>query len=55
MCKEAFETFYNENDDEWQFAHCVKVDGDNFHPNCYGDYQDLVPAPVSVSKTKDVF
>nr|XP_018670290.1 pre-mRNA cleavage complex 2 protein Pcf11 isoform X3 [Ciona intestinalis] len=37
VCKEAFETFYNENDDEWQFANCVKVDDDNFHPSCYED------------------
>ncbi|XP_076819795.1 uncharacterized protein LOC143464631 isoform X2 [Clavelina lepadiformis] len=48
VCKEAFETFYNEADDEWQFADCIKVDGENFHPNCHGDHFELTPLPTQL-------
>nr|CAB3264699.1 pre-mRNA cleavage complex 2 protein Pcf11 [Phallusia mammillata] len=43
VCKEAFETVYNEAEDEWQFTNCVKVGEDNFHPSCYEDYYDGPP------------
>ena len=43
VCKESFDTFYNEAEDEWQFGNCMKFEGKNIHPNCYDDRDDIGP------------
>lgn len=53
VCKEPFNTFYNEEEDEWQFANCVSHNNNNFHPSCYEDYKQTAgdsPPPMTPIK-----
>lgn len=45
MCHDQFETFYNEETEEWHLRNAVQVDGATYHPICYEDYK------VSKSRT----
>ncbi|KAJ6647215.1 Pre-mRNA cleavage complex 2 protein Pcf11 [Pseudolycoriella hygida] len=37
MCHEQFETFYNEENEEWHLRKAIRVDGKTYHPLCFED------------------
>lgn len=37
MCHDQFETFYNEENEEWHLRNAVRVDGKTYHPICFED------------------
>lgn len=39
MCHDQFETFFNEETEEWNLRNAVRVDGHTYHPVCYEDYK----------------
>lgn len=39
MCHDRFETFYNEETEEWHLRNAIRVDGGTYHPICYEDYK----------------
>lgn len=39
VCQDRFDQFYNEEKEEWHLRMAVNVDGKNYHPLCYEDYQ----------------
>lgn len=39
MCHDQFETFFNEETEEWHLRNAVQVDGSTYHPVCYQDYK----------------
>lgn len=39
MCHDQFETFFNEETEEWHLRNAVQVDGSTYHPICYDDYK----------------
>lgn len=39
MCHDPFETFYNEETEEWHLRNAVRVDENIYHPICYEDYK----------------
>lgn len=43
VCREKFETFYNEEKEEWHLKPCVLVEEKYYHPLCY---EDLVNVSV---------
>lgn len=39
MCHDPFETFYNEETEEWHLRNAVRVEENIYHPICYEDYK----------------
>lgn len=39
MCHDRFETFYNEETEDWHLRNAVRVDEATYHPICYEDYK----------------
>lgn len=39
MCHDLFETFYNEETEEWHLRNAVRIDENTYHPVCYEDYK----------------
>nr|XP_022903618.1 uncharacterized protein LOC111415946 isoform X2 [Onthophagus taurus] len=39
VCHDRFDQFYNEEKEEWHLKLAICVDGLNYHPLCYEDYQ----------------
>lgn len=39
MCHDQFETFFNEETEEWHLRNAVRVDEHTYHPICYADYK----------------
>lgn len=39
MCHDLFETFYNEETEEWHLRNAVRIDEHTYHPVCYEDYK----------------
>lgn len=42
MCHDQFETFYNEENEEWHLRNAVRVDGKTYHPICFEDCKSSV-------------
>ncbi|XP_016841286.1 uncharacterized protein LOC100679358 isoform X1 [Nasonia vitripennis] len=47
LCKESFEQFFNDSDDEWHVRPAVAFEGQNYHPRCLEDYKRELERPVS--------
>lgn len=39
MCHDPFETFYNEETEEWHLRNAIRVEDNIYHPICYEDYK----------------
>ncbi|KAK9738323.1 CID domain [Popillia japonica] len=39
VCQDRFDQFYNEEKEEWHLRMAIRIDGKNYHPVCYEDYQ----------------
>lgn len=39
MCHDPFETFYNEETEEWHLRNAIRVEENIYHPICYEDYK----------------
>lgn len=50
MCHDQFETFYNEETEEWHLRNAVQVDGATYHPICYEDYKVSNLTTLTVSE-----
>ena len=37
MCHDLFETFFDDNREEWRLKDAIRVDGKTSHPICYQD------------------
>ncbi len=42
MCHEQFETFYNEENEDWHLRNAIRVDGKTYHPICFEDCKTSV-------------
>ncbi|XP_029923941.1 pre-mRNA cleavage complex 2 protein Pcf11 [Myripristis murdjan] len=51
ICQEAFEMYWEEEEEEWHLKNAIRVDGKPYHPSCYEDYKntssflDATPSP----------
>ncbi|XP_051881877.1 pre-mRNA cleavage complex 2 protein Pcf11 [Pristis pectinata] len=50
ICQEAFEQYWDEDEEEWHLKNAVRVDSTTYHPACYEDYKnasftDSTPSP----------
>ncbi|XP_030636860.1 pre-mRNA cleavage complex 2 protein Pcf11 isoform X2 [Chanos chanos] len=51
ICQEQFETYWEEEEEEWHLKNAIRVDGKTYHPSCYEDYKntssfvDCTPSP----------
>ncbi|XP_062910025.1 pre-mRNA cleavage complex 2 protein Pcf11 [Mobula hypostoma] len=50
ICQEAFEQYWDEDEEEWHLKNAVRVDNTTYHPACYEDYKnasftDSTPSP----------
>lgn len=39
MCHDQFETFYNEETEDWHLRNAVRIDDNTYHPICYEDHK----------------
>ncbi|GJQ65408.1 hypothetical protein Trydic_g7518 [Trypoxylus dichotomus] len=57
VCQDRFDQFYNEEKEEWHLRMAIRVDGKDYHPVCYEDYQssmmDSTYEEVSILKDSD--
>jgi len=37
VCHDLFETFFDDNREEWRLKDAIRVDGKTYHPICYQD------------------
>uniref|UniRef100_UPI00398ECB9B pre-mRNA cleavage complex 2 protein Pcf11 n=1 Tax=Pristiophorus japonicus TaxID=55135 RepID=UPI00398ECB9B len=50
ICQEAFEQYWDEDEEEWHLKNAVRMDSRTYHPACYEDYKnasftDTTPSP----------
>uniref|UniRef100_A0A8C9R3S9 Pre-mRNA cleavage complex 2 protein Pcf11 n=1 Tax=Scleropages formosus TaxID=113540 RepID=A0A8C9R3S9_SCLFO len=51
ICQEQFETYWEEEEEEWHLKNAIRVDDKTYHPSCYEDYKntsafvDCTPSP----------
>ncbi|XP_048389435.2 pre-mRNA cleavage complex 2 protein Pcf11 isoform X4 [Stegostoma tigrinum] len=50
ICQEAFEQYWDEDEEEWHLKNAIRVDNRTYHPACYEDYKnasftDATPSP----------
>ncbi|KFP87086.1 Pre-mRNA cleavage complex 2 protein Pcf11, partial [Apaloderma vittatum] len=50
ICREQFEQYWDEEEEEWHLKNAIRVDEKIYHPSCYEDYQntssfDCTPSP----------
>ncbi|XP_043547580.1 pre-mRNA cleavage complex 2 protein Pcf11 isoform X3 [Chiloscyllium plagiosum] len=50
ICQEAFEQYWDEDEEEWHLKNAIRVDSRTYHPACYEDYKnasftDTTPSP----------
>nr|XP_053634410.1 pre-mRNA cleavage complex 2 protein Pcf11-like [Cherax quadricarinatus] len=45
VCQEAFSQFFHQEAEEWRYENVKRVDGANFHPDCY---QDMLVRTISL-------
>lgn len=50
ICQEAFEQYWDEDEEEWHLKNALRVDNTTYHPACYEDYKnasftDSTPSP----------
>ncbi|KAM3869035.1 pre-mRNA cleavage complex 2 protein Pcf11 [Diretmus argenteus] len=54
ICQEAFEMYWEEEEEEWHLRNAIRMDGKTYHPSCYEDYKntssflDVTPSPNKV-------
>ncbi|XP_056140706.1 pre-mRNA cleavage complex 2 protein Pcf11 [Lampris incognitus] len=54
ICQEAFEMYWEEEEEEWHLKNAIRVDGKTYHPSCFEDYKntssflDITPSPNKV-------
>ncbi|KAK6625832.1 hypothetical protein RUM43_006131 [Polyplax serrata] len=53
LCRDEFETYYNEEKEEWHLKPCIVVDAKYYHPLCYEDLSNLPEDSLLVDKTAD--
>lgn len=54
MCHDQFETFFNEETEEWHLRNAVQVDGGTYHPVCYEDYKVSIQFVADLSNPRPV-
>ncbi|NXC51197.1 PCF11 protein, partial [Penelope pileata] len=50
ICREQFEQYWDEEEEEWHLKNAIRMDEKIYHPSCYEDYQntssfDCTPSP----------
>ncbi|XP_078143008.1 pre-mRNA cleavage complex 2 protein Pcf11 isoform X2 [Centroberyx gerrardi] len=51
ICQEAFEMYWEEEEEEWHLKNAIRVEDKTYHPSCYEDYKntssflDVTPSP----------
>ncbi|KAG7273798.1 hypothetical protein CRUP_016542, partial [Coryphaenoides rupestris] len=51
ICQEAFEMYWEEEEEEWHLRDALRVEGKTYHPSCFEDYKntssflDTTPSP----------
>lgn len=50
MCHDQFETFFNEETEEWHLRNAVRMDDKTYHPICYQDYKVSVADNFEIGK-----
>ncbi|KAI1903811.1 hypothetical protein AGOR_G00031050 [Albula goreensis] len=40
ICQEAFEMYWEEEEEEWHLKNAIRVDEKTYHPSCYEDYKN---------------
>ncbi|XP_062391907.1 pre-mRNA cleavage complex 2 protein Pcf11 isoform X2 [Sardina pilchardus] len=54
ICQEQFETYWEEDEEEWHLKDAIRVDDKTYHPSCYDDYKntssfgECTPSPNKV-------
>ncbi|KAM4620686.1 pre-mRNA cleavage complex 2 protein Pcf11 isoform 2-T2 [Polymixia lowei] len=54
ICQEAFEMYWEEEEEEWHLKNAIRVEGETYHPSCFEDYKntslflDHTPSPNKV-------
>ncbi|XP_030216244.1 pre-mRNA cleavage complex 2 protein Pcf11 [Gadus morhua] len=54
ICQEAFEMYWEEEEEEWHLRDALRVEGKTYHPSCFEDYKntssflDTTPSPNKV-------
>lgn len=54
VCREHFEQFWVEEEEEWHLKYAIRVDDQTYHPLCYEDFKKASEAPetpVDANKT----
>ena len=41
ICKEPFEQFWDEEEEEWHLRDAVRVEDKTYHPLCYEDAKEV--------------
>lgn len=49
MCHDQFETFYDDENEDWHFRNAIRVDDKTYHPICFEDCNK--PSSVSLDET----
>ncbi|KAG4070353.1 hypothetical protein HA402_006495 [Bradysia odoriphaga] len=47
MCHDQFETFYNEENEEWHLRNAIRVDDRTYHPICFEDCKTVDESTVN--------
>lgn len=47
MCHDPFETFYNEETEEWHLRNAIRIEDNIYHPICYEDYKVIAACHCS--------
>lgn len=46
VCHDPFETYFDDNRDEWRLKDAIRINGKTYHPICYQDAQNPVETGV---------
>ena len=49
ICRDPFEQFYDDDEEEWHLRDAVRIDGRTYHPVCYEDYKEVCVFHICVS------
>ena len=41
ICRDPFEQFYDDEEEEWHLRDAMRADGRTYHPVCYEDYKEV--------------
>ncbi|NXT22446.1 PCF11 protein, partial [Syrrhaptes paradoxus] len=52
ICREQFEQYWDEEEEEWHLKNAIRVDEKIYHPSCYEDYQNTSSFECTPSPSK---